>query len=426
MKRVATTILGATAALCALLCFAAAVVLSRTAAVPVAPVPEARDVRAAVEFARMGETLVQAPRPIAFRLPQRWLEGVHRLVSHAKPNLGVDASIDARGATFRLSKRLMRNGWLNLAVRLDQSADGKAPSLSLVVGGWHVPDALTASLLRVGLPLLRADGQRLTRLSDIVPQFRVDGDGLQLTAMLPKNLIGGLQAVLSPGPGTMVDMSLARSFYGDLLGYVLLHPDSDYPHIIRHVTEHVRSQDDLKAAVVALTMFVDGPRVRRLGGERTSTPPCPLQAQTVFIHGRDDLPKHWTISAALALFLNQRTARAIGLWKELDDSLLGGDGLATGSGFSFVDLGADTAGIAVGMAARDGKGFDAVLAGLRSGKADTILPPGTLRLPEGVPLAQFQQQYGPLEQPRMLQAEQRIHAILRQSPLYRLSFPDTP
>src|SRR3546814_7296444 len=171
-----------------------------------------------------------------------------------------------------------------------------------------------------------------------------------MTARIPKNLIGGVQAVLSPGPGTAVDMSLARSFYGDLLQYVLLHPNSDYAQVGRHVAVKARGQQDLKAMVVALTMLVDGLRVRRLGGERTTTAPCSLEPQVVRLHGREDLPKHWTISAALALFLDQKTARAAGWWKELDDSVEGG------SGFSFVDLGADMAGIAVGIAARDGKG----------------------------------------------------------------------
>src|SRR3546814_20785954 len=102
----------------------------------------------------------------------------------------------------------MQHGWLNLAFRLDQSADAKAPILSLYAGGWRSPDRLTALLVRFALPLLAGD--RAT-LEDLVPRFRVEGDAVQMTARIPKNLIGGVQAVLSPGPGTAVAMALART-----------------------------------------------------------------------------------------------------------------------------------------------------------------------------------------------------------------------
>src|SRR3546814_3246617 len=36
------------------------------------------------------DLLVSVSEPFTFQLPQRWLTGVHRLVSHAKSNLGVD------------------------------------------------------------------------------------------------------------------------------------------------------------------------------------------------------------------------------------------------------------------------------------------------------------------------------------------------
>src|SRR3546814_1421580 len=94
----------------------------------------------------------------------------------------MDGRIDRTGATFRVSKRLMRHGWLNLAFRLDQSSDARAPTLSLYAGGWRSPDRLTALLVRFALPLLAGD--RAT-LEDLVPRFRVEGDAVQMTARIP-------------------------------------------------------------------------------------------------------------------------------------------------------------------------------------------------------------------------------------------------
>src|SRR3546814_20196288 len=102
-------------------------------------------------------------------------------------------------------------------------------------------------------------------------------------------------------------------------------------------------------------MFTDGPRVLRLAGDRTKTPPCALTAFATRLHGRADTPKHWVLSAALTMFMDEKTGRAIGLWKELDDSLPGG------SGFSFVDLAADMAGVRSGKAARGGTAIDKVI-----------------------------------------------------------------
>src|SRR3546814_12775511 len=90
-----------------------------------------------------------------------------------------------------------------------------------------------------------------------------------MTARIPKNLIAGVQAVLSPGPGTAVDMALARSFYGELPQYVLLHPNSAYAQVARHVAVKARGKQALMAMPGAMTQLVDGLTVWRLGGDRT-------------------------------------------------------------------------------------------------------------------------------------------------------------
>jgi hypothetical protein len=56
-------------------------------------------------------------------------------------------------------------------------------------------------------------------------------------------------------------------------------------------------------------------------------------------HGREDLLMHFAVSAALAATLNPQLSESAGVLKELNDS-------QGGSGFSFVDLSADLAGIA--------------------------------------------------------------------------------
>src|SRR3546814_13487005 len=111
------------------------------------------------------------------------------------------------------------------------------------------------------------------------------------------------------------------------------------------------------------------------------------------------------------MFMDEKTGRAIGLWKELDDSLPGG------SGFSFVDLAADMAGVRIGKAARDGTDIDKVIAGLRSGRPEIILPPAVLQLPEALPHRQWNRRYAPPADRRMMTPERPNDNRLTSNPL---------
>src|SRR3546814_4400128 len=63
------------------------------------------------------------------------------------------------------------------------------------------------------------------------------------------------------------------------------------------------------------------------------------------------------------------------------------------------------AGVRIGKAARDGTDIDKVIAGLRSGRPEIILPPAVLQLPEALPHRQWKRRYGPLEERRMMRQE---------------------
>src|SRR3546814_11645375 len=95
--------------------------------VPRAPPPDAQEVRAALGFGQMALILMGTSSPVSFTLPQAWLDGVHSLVSHGKDKLAMDGRIHGRGAAFRLSTRLTRHGWLNLAIRLAENSAACAP-----------------------------------------------------------------------------------------------------------------------------------------------------------------------------------------------------------------------------------------------------------------------------------------------------------
>jgi hypothetical protein len=97
-----------------------------------------------------------------------------------------------------------------------------------------------------------------------------------------------------------------------------------------------------KAAILALGVIVGDEKVAKVGwsdlGPALQQQRAALR-QRVTAHGRNDLPRHFAVSAALTLLTDEHRALAVGITKELSDSQPGG------SGFSFVDMVANKAGI---------------------------------------------------------------------------------
>lgn len=100
--------------------------------------------------------------------------------------------------------------------------------------------------------------------------------------------------------------------------------------------------------------------------------------------GREDLLMHFAVSGALAAALNEQLAESAGVLKELKDS-------QGGSGFSFVDLSADLAGIAF---ARNLMDHPERLSKFAEGIAVKDFWPDIEGLPEGLDSGAFVSQYG--------------------------------
>lgn len=93
-----------------------------------------------------------------------------------------------------------------------------------------------------------------------------------------------------------------------------------------------------RSAILALTMFANGRPITPLVGDQSGEHIVRPKRVTTTLRGRTDLPRHFMISAALVALADSRLSNVVGLFKELDDSM-------GGSGFSFVDLLADRAGV---------------------------------------------------------------------------------
>ena len=111
----------------------------------------------------------------------------------------------------------------------------------------------------------------------------------------------------------------------------------------------------------------------------------------ISIRGRNDLARHFWVSASLAILSDESRSMDVGITKELMDATEGG------SGFSFVDLTADRAGtLFAGVATRDDQSARDLHLKIRRGVEIEEFFPAIDGLPEGISGDDFQNQFGGL------------------------------
>jgi hypothetical protein len=124
---------------------------------------------------------------------------------------------------------------------------------------------------------------------------------------------------------------------------------------------------------------------------------------------RADLAKHFFVSAHAATLVGSRAAKTAGVAKEVLDS-------QGGTGFSFVDLAANQAGIAFAGALLGKRLTVAQLADSFAGS--DFLPPLD-GLAEGLSAAALAEQYGGVNDPRLTAELRRIELAVQGLPIYR-------
>jgi hypothetical protein len=165
-----------------------------------------------------------------------------------------------------------------------------------------------------------------------------------------------------------------------------------------------------RSALLVLTVYVNGRGLDKLIPEAKNWP-RPTK-HSVLLNRRDDFPKHFIISAALAANAGGPLADAVGVYKEVEDS-------RGGSGFSFNDIAADRAGSKFGEYAAHSANARTLQKKLRGGLKERDIMPATADLPEFMPEAEFQRRFGGVDgaeyKKMMAEIERRIAAL----PLYR-------
>lgn len=169
-----------------------------------------------------------------------------------------------------------------------------------------------------------------------------------------------------------------------------------------------------RAVLLALAQLFGGDNLQALVNEVRHWPEG--KPPRVTLGRRPDLQQHFVYSAAMQVLASQQLSSAVGEAKELLDSLQGG------SGFSFVDLLADRAGIRFARLATDSPASALAVQQffVQAERSESDIFPSKSRLPEGLPQELFEQQYQSVDSDIYRQMVAEIDRRLAALPFYQL------
>jgi hypothetical protein len=362
------------------------------------------------------------------------LNAVMTLVGRGSQRFSGRVGVTPAKMIVKVSVRLpaiASGGYLNLKGELLPDAQGL--NINLVkVGklGFHRPLALAMLKWALNLGLGNSEG---TALMESVQSLTLTGNTVTVNLRsVPrlKERLKRLQASLaslhdfSRGDAPW-DSLMVGHYYGRLLetgrNFQGVPPPSlaaCLGPLFRLARERSATGDPVRensAALLALAIYLGDPRFDKLAGLNLKPELLGRSAykKPVQLAGRQDLRLHFVISAGLKLLTDQGISTAIGEFKELLDAGRGG------SGFSFVDLAADRAGIRFAEAAADPNGGARRLQELLAGNpSEQLFFPPVADLPENIPRDQFEQRYGGVDGAKYNDLVREIDRLIDQCPAY--------
>jgi len=358
--------------------------------------------------------------------PRKLAPGAHRTITVDHADIDLAANYLARqyfagGARVQLKRNSMRIGaslrapmvplpvYLNLDSVL--SEDGALPKLeTLRLGQISIPPRLAYWII----PRLFAyafNDADIRSFQNVIKKVTIRDSRVALTYEWQADLPNKLRTALLPAE----EQARLRAYQERLasISRSLKSKDVSLTELLvpLFTLAAERSTDgdavaENRAAIFLLTLYVNGQNLETILPDAKSWPQP--QARRALLNRRDDFPKHFIISAALAARAGGPLADAVGVYKEIEDS-------RGGSGFSFNDIAADRAGTRFGEYAANPASARRLQQRMRAEIEEKHLMPATEDLPEFMPEREFQRRFGGVDAPpykkMMADIERRIAAL---------------
>ena len=332
------------------------------------------------------------------------------LASQLKKFGRIDGRIDNKEMTIRVSRRFGYL-WVNGEARVGSSARG-FPDVTLKIGDLPLGRILSRWIVQLARHTVRSRGVDVPPVNDLVRSIDVQNNAVSINIHMP--LGGAFANDLSNFRSQPVDAAQTAAIYCQLIKRNTKSPTTDMVAVVRRAFAQTESAlpmiEQNRSALVALAMYAVSPDSGRLAGDATQRiRACRGSNDAPLLAGRTDLANHWALSAALAVSLGADVGRAMGEWKELSDSRPGG------TGFSFVDLAADRAGLALARRATDPATAAVTAKRLQSADTEYLLPIRALALSEGLTEQQFVTGFKTINSAQFNAAKARIDKVLEKS-----------
>lgn len=375
--------------------------------------------------------ILNADKPVALAASSDELNSLFTLASRALPRLKGRFNVTRIGLLGAMTLQLPENPfgrYLNISVQINPS-DSELNIERLKIGQLSISGSMVRYMLRLLLDLSLGDQQGTIFLQSVkslsLKQDRVlvnfdAGQDIKLRLQKIRQRFKGYrdQIALLGDPEKVgyyyqYLMQLSRVYAGaekvSLAYYLAPLMTEAYE---RSATGEAEVEN--QAAILALAVYLGSYRFESFIGPVLS---AQMKAHrppgAVVLAGRRDLRLHFIFSAALKIISDQGSSIAIGEFKELLDSD------ASGSGFSFVDLAADRAGIRFAMMATDMSGGAWRLQRTMKNAPESIFFPDISGLPEGLSESEFKTKYKAVNSPEYQMMVDKIDQRLDALPLYR-------
>lgn len=325
-------------------------------------------------------------------------------------NLRVDSDKARIEATLPLPANPLGR-FLNLSLELKQTA--RLPTVDqLKLGKLLVPGLLAEPLIRYGIMALQPDADRQS-FANFVKHVNFQPRRMIITYRWRADLPGKLRDVLlSPDDQQRIEAYQRRLAALNLENRNLSLTTLSKP-LFKLAQERSANGDPIaenRALILVLTFYANRMALTPIAPQ-SGLWPRPLW-RTVTLNGRDDLAKHYLVSAMLAAYSGTPLADAAGLFKEIEDS-------RGGSGFSFIDLAADRAGTRMGEQAVTNPTRARRIQTLMATADEKQILPASADLPESLPEDEFIRRYGGIDGEAYKQMMQDIESRIAILPAYR-------
>ena len=367
---------------------------------------------------------------VSLKLSNQELQSIIAIGQRTQSDLRVKSTISTHGISLDVSKKLSMSyfgSYLNISIFIPPSNNHLELSL-LKIGQLELSGRLALYVVDnilthyTGTPLLSGIKSITTSAEQITINYSLPAGKLRLGQNI-KKIISQFSTKHSPFGNALI----VRHYYQKIIETANALPENYDVSLVLFIRplfqlanqrskEYGKPNEENRAALLAITMYFGLYRIEYFIGQ-VLTPAMREHKRThhITLAQRRDLAQHFIYSSTIEIFSNVQASDLIGELKELLDTS------NKGSGFSFIDLMADRAGVRFSQLSTNHSQTANTVQRLVIGKfSEADLFPSIADLPEGLTQQQFDQDYQHLDSVPYLRLLSQINQHLETIPLYRL------